>query len=179
MHVLDANDNGPHVESLWLSGVIRRGSNPNSLVMDEAGGQPLRLRSTDPDTGQAGEVTYRFIGPGAEAYSGLLIIDSKTGVIRLRSEVDALVMKRPTHLLTIEAADRGEPIARTSDALIRVRIRFDDCDGMNIAPPHFPSSTNPLVVSIFLPTYQGAKIARFTAVGPNLNNFVRGFGEFE
>lgn len=161
-----------------MSGVIRD-SCPNSAVLDETTNQPLKIRSIDPDLGRSGEVTYRFTGPGAEVHSGFFIIDSKTGVLRLRSKIDQVEMRPSVYLLTIEATDQGEPVVRAADSLIRVRVRFDDSNRVNIAPLHFPATSNPLVVNIFLPTYQDAEIARFTAISPNNDNFVSYFYKFK
>ncbi|VDM31294.1 unnamed protein product [Hydatigera taeniaeformis] len=171
VHVLDANDNSPRVQSLWLTGSITANASPNSAVIDTRTGHPLALRPIDPDAGLAGEVTFRFVGPGAEGYAELFSIDPTSSILqwRLGGRQPRAAMGRHA-LLTLEMADRAMPHARTADALVRVSVRLDD--DTNDSPPYFPPSSNPLIASIVLPTYEGAQIAKFTALDPDLNDSV-------
>uniref|UniRef100_A0A158R7Q9 Cadherin domain-containing protein n=1 Tax=Taenia asiatica TaxID=60517 RepID=A0A158R7Q9_TAEAS len=168
VHVLDVNDNSPRVESLWMTGMIMENA---SAVVDTVSGQPLALPSTDPDVGSAGEVSFRFVGPGAEGHAKVFAIDSASSTLHRRLGGRELRAAMGRHaLLTLEVADRGMPYARTADALVRVHVRLDD--DTNDSPPYFPPSANPLIASIVLPTYEGAEVARFTAFDPDLNDSV-------
>ncbi|CDS40649.1 fat cadherin tumor suppressor [Echinococcus multilocularis] len=171
VHVLDVNDNSPRLKLLWMTGVIMENASANSPVVDTVSGQPLALRPVDPDAGSAGEVSFRFVGPGAESHAELFAIDSASSTLyqRLGGYESRAAMRRHA-LLTLEVADHGMPHARTADALVRVHVRLDD--DANDSPPYFPSSANPLVASVALPTYEGAEIARFTALDPDINDSV-------
>lgn len=169
VHVLDVNDNSPRVESLWMTGMIMENA---SAVVDTVSGQPMVLRSIDPDAGPAGEVSFRFVGPGAEGHAKLFAIDSISSTLHRRLGGRELRAALGRHaLLTLEVADRGMPHARTADALVRVHVSLDA--DTNDSPPYFPPSANPLIASIVLPTYEGAEVARFTALDPDLNDSVR------
>lgn len=171
--MLDVNDNNPQIESLWMHGILKSKAPPNSPVIDEKTGKPLTLRSVDPDSGSAGEATYTFVGPWAERYSEIFSIDQAVGVLYQRSNVP--IPSQSEMILNVEISDRGVPLVRTADALVRIRLRFDEA--VNEAPPHFSPSANPLVASIFLPTYEGAEIARFTAIDPDFNDTVSFFSD--
>lgn len=166
------NDNNPQIESLWMYGVIKPSTSAeNSPVIDEETGKSLTLPSIDPDLGLAGDVTYTFVGPWAERYSETFMIDQSTGVLYHKSTISTFQLKEM--ILNVELTDRGVPLIRTADALIRIRVRF--AEAVNEAAPQFPPSGNPLIASVFLPTYEGAEVAHFNAIDPDFNDTVSFF----
>lgn len=151
-----------------MYGILKAKAHSNSPITDEKTGKPLTLRSVDPDSGSAGELAYRFVGPAAERHMEMFSVDPATGVLYQRSNVSMVAQNEIS--LTLEVSDRGTPLARTADALVRIRIRPNEAS--TGPPPCFSPSANPITASVFLPTYEGAEIARFSATEPDFNNSV-------
>ncbi|VDD74274.1 unnamed protein product [Mesocestoides corti] len=164
--VLDVNDHPPRLDSHWMAGVIFESALPMVPVQTEGGRKALTIRPVDPDLGPAGQPSFKFVGPAADLHDEVFGIDPNTGILHLKGKLDRETV--PEYLLTIEVADQGEPISLTSDALLRVRVRILD---VNDSPPQF-IDFNPVVANVFLPQYEGAEVARFYAVDPDLNDLI-------
>ncbi|XP_018424893.1 PREDICTED: protocadherin-17 isoform X4 [Nanorana parkeri] len=78
--VIDANDNSPVFESKSYTVEIAENSPLGKRIID--------LNSTDPDEGSNADILYSFSGYASEQVWDLFSIDSQTGVIQVKGNID-------------------------------------------------------------------------------------------
>lgn len=112
VRVTDANDNAPVFESELYEATIREDLAAGSTV--------AQVRAVDADTGDNGEVRYRFGRRSTEMYGSIFAVDETTGAVTLRRRLDS----RPQdgiYRLRIAAVDRGpEPVVIHTDLVVNV-----------------------------------------------------------
>ena len=113
------------------------------------------LHAIDDDEGEAGSVSYRFIGGGG---SSLFEIDTTTGAVFLTGTLD--YEAAASHTLTATASNPDGTSGRTN-----ITIQVKDINE-NTLPPFFPSST-PRGVSIPITLPPSSHIAAVRALDPN------------
>uniref|UniRef100_A0A8C2JQ89 FAT atypical cadherin 1b n=1 Tax=Cyprinus carpio TaxID=7962 RepID=A0A8C2JQ89_CYPCA len=143
--VLDANDNSPVCEKLFILNcdVYTQTVPEDALV----GRQILQVSATDADIQSNAEITYQLSGSGAESFT----IDAKTGAVRTLVTLDREITD--VYNLTVRAVDGGNRFCQAS-----VFITVDD---VNDNSPKFPSDQHH--ISIFHNTQPGAYVARLEA----------------
>ncbi|XP_075715470.1 protocadherin gamma-B4-like [Rhinoderma darwinii] len=99
--VQDVNDNFP----VFNQDIYRTSLQENSPV----GSLVLHLSATDKDEGSYAEITYSFSHIPEKAHS-VFSLDSETGVIKTKGELDFELMK--SYDMTVEAADGGGLVAK-------------------------------------------------------------------
>ncbi|XP_062846838.1 protocadherin alpha-C2-like isoform X1 [Trichomycterus rosablanca] len=97
LRVLDTNDNVPKFDSSVYKVKLRENSPLGALV--------IKLNATDRDEGTNGEVFYSFSSYTPEKVRQVFSMDSDTGEIRVRSNVD--YEETNSYEMYIQAMDRG------------------------------------------------------------------------
>ncbi|TSK45900.1 Protocadherin alpha-C2 [Bagarius yarrelli] len=97
VRVLDTNDNVPKFDSSVYKVKLRENSPLGALV--------IKLNATDRDEGTNGEVFYSFSSYTPERVRQMFSMDSDTGEIRVRSNVD--YEETNSYEMYIQAMDRG------------------------------------------------------------------------
>ncbi|XP_012672869.2 LOW QUALITY PROTEIN: protocadherin alpha-C2-like [Clupea harengus] len=97
VRVLDTNDNAPVFDSSVYKVKLRENSPLGALV--------IKLSATDRDEGTNGEVYYSFSSYTPERVRQMFTMDSDSGEIRVRSNVD--YEETNTYEMYIQAMDRG------------------------------------------------------------------------
>jgi len=110
VRVLDVNDHPPRFsKSSYTVNVRENGTVPHMPI--------LRVTATDADEGSNAEVWFSLADTAAARHA---TIDSETGMIRAREAFDYEVATRVE--LVVLASDRGQPVARTSSAVVSVSV---------------------------------------------------------
>ncbi|KAL2077317.1 hypothetical protein ACEWY4_026821 [Coilia grayii] len=97
VRVVDTNDNAPVFDSSVYKVKLKENSPLGALV--------IKLNATDRDEGTNGEVYYSFSSYTPERVRQMFTMDSDSGEIRVRSNVD--FEETNTHEMYIQAMDRG------------------------------------------------------------------------
>lgn len=97
VQVGDANDNKPTFDRSTYEVTVSEDAAPGSVL--------LRVQATDLDIGQNGEVYYELAERTAEEYGDVFEIDSTSGEIFVRGELDH--ESHPVYHLSVLAYDRG------------------------------------------------------------------------
>ncbi|XP_028838511.1 protocadherin gamma-C5-like [Denticeps clupeoides] len=97
--VLDNNDNAPQFERQFYEAHIKENASPGTEV--------LSVRATDFDDAQNGEVEYFLGDQTPDAVQALFTINSDTGVIEVRGQLDFETAN--LHKFDVLAKDRGNP----------------------------------------------------------------------
>ncbi|KAG9270995.1 protocadherin-8-like [Astyanax mexicanus] len=114
--VFDCNDNSPTFEHSSLKVELSEDS--------AVGVRVLKVHAFDPDDGLNGQVVYRFAsGPASEA-SRIFHIDSASGEVTLKENVD--YEKRRSYELQIEASDLGENSASSTCRVVIDVVDIND-----------------------------------------------------
>ncbi|KAG5675437.1 hypothetical protein PVAND_005341 [Polypedilum vanderplanki] len=117
INVTDANDNGPIMEKMIYSAEVLEEEPPPQMV--------ARIRATDADSDENGQVSYRLVNDFESAFE----IDSDTGEIFTNLRLDREDIA--SYELTVEAVDQGMPqMTGSATVLITVLDKNDN-------PPRF------------------------------------------
>lgn len=123
--VLDSNDNSPQFEL----------NSPKVELHEDApvGHLLLKLYASDPDHGANGEVRYAFMDGVADEIKDIFAIDSFTGAVTLKSQVD--YETRQTYELNVQAYDLGvNSVPSTSKVTVEVVDVNDNAPEIHIKP---------------------------------------------
>nr|XP_046244015.1 protocadherin Fat 3a isoform X3 [Scatophagus argus] len=125
--VSDINDNKPAFEANSYDATIMEGLS--------AGTRILQVRALDPDSGANSQVTYSLgvlIQPerDSETLAGTFIIDSNTGWISTRMDLDHET--NPSYTFTVVASDLGETLSFSSTTSVTIAV-----SDINDNPPRF------------------------------------------
>lgn len=108
--VLDVNDNQPAFEQSRYYGTVPENATVSTSV--------LRVRATDVDDGENGEVEYTISRRQSDR-DGYFAVDRHTGVVTVNRPLD--YETRDTHELVVVARDRGgQPLEATAFVTVRV-----------------------------------------------------------
>lgn len=97
--VLDVNDNAPVFDEPVKKVRLLENVAPGTLV--------TKLNATDADSGNNGEISFLFSKYTAERVLSLFSVDSKSGEIRVKGNVD--YEKGAAYHITVQARDGGSP----------------------------------------------------------------------
>uniref|UniRef100_A0A3P9II07 Protocadherin 1 gamma 31 n=1 Tax=Oryzias latipes TaxID=8090 RepID=A0A3P9II07_ORYLA len=114
--VLDVNDNAP----VFREQVMK----VNLLENVAAGTLVTKLNATDADSGRNGEITFLFSKYTAERVQQLFSVDSKSGEVRVKGDVD--YEKATEYHITVQARDNGSPAMEGSCNVIVNIIDVND-----------------------------------------------------
>ncbi|XP_072266583.1 protocadherin-17 isoform X5 [Pyxicephalus adspersus] len=95
--VIDANDNSPVFESKLYTVEIAENSPLGKMIID--------LNATDPDEGTNADIVYSFSGYASEQVWDLFSIDSQTGVIQVKGNIDYEEIQMLE--IDVQAEDKG------------------------------------------------------------------------
>jgi len=110
VRVLDENDHAPRfVHPSYSANVRENGSIPQIPI--------LRVSAVDDDEGPNADVRYSLADTPAARYA---TIDPASGMISARTVLDHEVATRVE--LVVVASDRGQPVARSSSAVVSVSV---------------------------------------------------------
>ncbi|KAM6075929.1 protocadherin-23 [Chlamydotis macqueenii] len=110
VRVLDENDNAPAFSRTEYRARLREDAPPGTVV--------CRLRATDPDLGDNGEVRYAINRRQSDP-DGYFAVEERSGILRLRRPLDREA--RALHRLVVEARDGGAQ-PEVSSALVSVAV---------------------------------------------------------
>lgn len=99
VQVLDANDNHPVFDKLAYHTRLVENSPPGTLV--------IKLNATDLDEGANGDIRYSLSSHNSEALRRIFAIDSTTGEIRVKGNLD--FEEANVYEIEVEAKDMGSP----------------------------------------------------------------------
>ncbi|XP_005795339.1 protocadherin alpha-C2-like isoform X1 [Xiphophorus maculatus] len=109
--ILDANDNVPKFNSSVYKVKVPENS-PNGTLL-------IKLNATDPDEGSNGEVFYSFSSYTPERVRQVFSMDTNTGEIRVRNNIDYEETK--SYEMYIQAMDKGPaPVAAHCKVVVEV-----------------------------------------------------------
>uniref|UniRef100_A0A8C9UZK1 Protocadherin gamma-A11-like n=1 Tax=Scleropages formosus TaxID=113540 RepID=A0A8C9UZK1_SCLFO len=111
INILDVNDNAPVFEEPVKRVSVLENSVPGTLV--------TKLVATDADSGSNGEVSFMFSKYTPEHALALLSVDSETGEVRVKGELDYEVTE--AYDVTVLARDSGSP-AMEGSCNVKVQI---------------------------------------------------------
>lgn len=97
--VIDQNDNAPVFDNAFYKIGLKENAQLNTLV--------IRLNATDKDEGPNGEISYTFEDISSEDITNVFGLDSKTGEIRLKGQLD--FEKHHSYEISVKAQDQGTP----------------------------------------------------------------------
>ncbi len=112
IHVLDANDNDPKFENASYEVYV--------LENIPIGTTVIRVKARDPDQGLNGKVEYSFSRHTEQNYGDIFGIDTETGEIFVKGELD--YEKAYIYLLSVTAQDKG-PDSLPAHANVVVRVQ--------------------------------------------------------
>ncbi|XP_070557832.1 cadherin EGF LAG seven-pass G-type receptor 2-like isoform X8 [Ptychodera flava] len=145
--VNDVNDNFPEFTEQSYRGEVGEGSSIGTSV--------LTIQAEDKDEGVNKQIRYTF--KGGNDGNGAFIIDGSSGVIRTATRLDR--EETPVYNLLAYAADRGNPIKRTS---VEIEVIVKD---VNDNAPKF--ATHEIIVSIEENSPIGSLIDTISATDPD------------
>ncbi|XP_069825500.1 protocadherin gamma-C5-like [Dendropsophus ebraccatus] len=99
VNVIDNNDNAPVFSNSFYKISLKENVQVNTLV--------IRLNATDKDEGPNGEISYTFEDISSEDITNIFKLDSKTGDIRLKGQLD--FEKHQSYEISVKASDHGVP----------------------------------------------------------------------
>ncbi|XP_041123101.1 protocadherin alpha-8-like isoform X6 [Polyodon spathula] len=140
--VLDANDNAPvFSSSIYKVRVFENVPHGTAII---------QLNATDPDEGLNGDVLYSFGNRGLKTIADMFDIDSNTGEIRVKGDLDF----EGTNVfeIRVQAQDKGQ-VAMTGHCKVLVEVM-----DLNDNPPEIT------VTSLLSPVQEGAKIGTVIAL---------------
>lgn len=114
--VLDVNDNAPVFDEPVTRVQLHENVAHGTLV--------TKLNATDADAGSNGDISFLFSKYTAERVLNLFSVDSKSGEIRVKSDVD--YEKTTTYHITVQARDGGSPAMEGSCNVIVDIIDVND-----------------------------------------------------
>ncbi|KAG9490981.1 hypothetical protein GDO78_006363, partial [Eleutherodactylus coqui] len=97
--VIDNNDNAPVFDNAFYKISLKENAQLNTLI--------IRLSATDKDEGPNGEISYTFEDISSEDITNIFSLDSKTGEIRLKGQLD--FEKHHSYEISVKALDHGVP----------------------------------------------------------------------
>ena len=119
INVTDSNDNTPTFPRLSYVVSVSESTKKGYTI--------IQLQATDLDKGPNAQIEYNFPSIVSAADREIFNLDSKTGIITLKTKLD--YEHKPIHHLTVEAKDRG---TNPSSAYATVTIQVED---VNDYPP--------------------------------------------
>lgn len=114
--ILDVNDNAPVFDEPVTRVQLHENVAPGTLV--------TKLNATDADAGSNGDISFLFSKYTTERVLNLFSVDSKSGEIRVKSDVD--YEKTTTYHITVQARDGGSPAMEGSCNVIVDIIDVND-----------------------------------------------------
>ena len=118
--VLDSNDNPPEFDNLTYEVRLKEDIEVGTVV--------FRMNARDPDQGLNGEIVYGFTKETAMEYGHVFDVDSSTGRIFTKEELD--FETQSVFMLYVVANDRGTEESLSSQALVIVKV-----EDVNDNPP--------------------------------------------
>ncbi|KAG8579349.1 hypothetical protein GDO81_010833 [Engystomops pustulosus] len=97
--VIDQNDNAPVFDNAFYKISLKENVRLNTLV--------IRLNATDKDEGLNGKISYTFEDILSEDITNVFSLDSETGEIRLKGQLD--YEKHNSYEISVKALDHGTP----------------------------------------------------------------------
>ncbi|KAK1343379.1 LOW QUALITY PROTEIN: hypothetical protein QTO34_016159 [Cnephaeus nilssonii] len=129
--VMDVNDNAPSFQQSEYEVRIFENSDNGTVV--------IRLNASDPDEGINQEVSYSFNSFVPPMVIDQFSIDSKSGEIRIRKNLD--FEKVSSYKIRIDATDRGHPpMAGHCTVLVKVLDINDNAPQISLTSVSFPVS---------------------------------------
>lgn len=114
--ILDVNDNAPVFDEPVTRVQLHENVAPGTLV--------TKLNATDADAGSNGDISFLFSKYTTERVLNLFSVDSKSGEIRVKSDVD--YEKTTSYHITVQARDGGSPAMEGSCNVIVDIIDVND-----------------------------------------------------
>lgn len=114
--ILDVNDNAPVFDEPVTRVRLHENVAPGTLV--------TKLNATDADAGSNGDISFLFSKFTTDRVLNLFSVDSKSGEIRVKSDVD--YEKTTTYHITVQARDGGSPAMEGSCNVIVDIIDMND-----------------------------------------------------
>lgn len=103
----------------------------------EPGLSVITITATDPDSGEAGTLTYRMEANEDLRSQDMFVIDSSSGLIKTKQVLDRETMSK--HSFIIYATDNAQPVSERKSATTYLSIIVDDVNDHD--PTFRPSST--------------------------------------
>ncbi|XP_076020959.1 protocadherin alpha-3-like [Genypterus blacodes] len=108
VNVLDVNDNTPTFSKSLYKVSVKENAPPGRVVID--------LNATDLDEGMNGKLLYSFIKQGNNNPSDIFDINSETGEITVKGQLD--YEDTPVYEVRVQAVDQGTPPRRAHTKLL-------------------------------------------------------------
>ncbi|KNC25725.1 putative Fat-like cadherin-related tumor suppressor [Lucilia cuprina] len=160
VHILDVNDNIPIFIQTDYYGKISESSEPGTYVYcNDSQNSLIFLKTLDADAGQNSILEFTILDEISRQY---FEIDSTTGTIKLLQKLD--YESKTNFQFNVVVNDKGSPklfSQNLANVIISV-INVNDC------PPEFTKKE--VNVTLYLPTYEGVRVAQITAIDMDSNN---------